>query len=98
MTNGGPAYNLCEDPLSFGCISYLVLLVATIAIVFRLQYKAFGSVEKARRPESVASFFHLREVVDSFQYKMFALAAAFPLSILFGIVSWRGDYFNPLYS
>lgn len=81
--------SLTLEPMIFPTIVFIFLLV-----LFGFQYRAFGSREKTRKQDSVASFFHLREVLDRVQHNVFAIAASIPLSLIFVLVAWRGDIFN----
>lgn len=73
-------------------LTWMVILVC-LAIVFVLQYRAFGASGKTRTPGSIASFFRVDEIVDKWQRAALATAASVPLSFVFLIIAYRAEPF-----
>ena len=62
-------------------------IVICLAIVFSLQFRAFGTAEKERSPESIVSFFHTHEFAEKWQRNLIAIATSVPLCFIFVIVA-----------
>ena len=71
-------------------IFWIIMLICMV-IVCGIQYRNFGTIERARTPENIASFFFVHEVSDKWQRNLCAVAALVPLSFLFFVISYNSD-------
>jgi len=73
-------------------LTWIIILIC-LALVFGMQYRAFGASGKTRSPGSIASFFHINEIVDKWQLGVLATVASVPLSFVFLIIAYRAETF-----
>ena len=77
-----------EDLLLWGAV------IICLAIVARIQYRAFGTTGRTRTSGRIASFFHLHEIVSKWQRNVCAVATAIPLSAAFVVVAIKPETFG----
>ena len=70
-----------------------IIIIICLALVFGVQYRAFGASGKTRTAGSIASFFHVNEIVDKWQLGVLATVASVPLSFVFLIIAYRAETF-----
>ena len=69
------------DPLLLVSISICLVIVAG------LQYRAFGEAGKTRAPDSIVSFFLVRDITETWHRNILAIVAAIPFSFAFVILA-----------
>ena len=79
---------ITEELLLWGAV------VICLAIVIGIQFRAFGTAGKTRVSGSLASFFHLHEIVEKWQRNVCAVATAIPLSFVFFVVAIKPETFG----
>ena len=64
-----------------------VAILICLAIVVAIQYRAFGTGTKSRKPDNIASFFLVRELTERWQHNLLATASVVPLSFMFVLLA-----------
>ena len=88
------AQELAREPTLIEALLLWAAVVICLAIVAGIQYRAFGTAGKTRVAGSLASFFHLHEIVEKWQRDVCAVVTAIPLSFVFFVIAVKPDTFR----
>ena len=85
---------IAREPTLIEALLLWGAVVICLAIVAGIQYRAFGTAGKTRVAGSLASFFHLHEIVEKWQRNVCAIVTAIPLSFVFFVIAIKPDTFR----